>query len=230
MGLGVLLAAVSLVVATPLISKAPEKKAKPQVEHVPFEYPGFGKVAWVVSPNFDARPENTVVDTVVLHHTASASMQSVIDWFSTPESRVSSHYTIAKDGSIFQHVSTFMRAWHAGASRDVDGRERVNDFSIGIEIENAGDGADPFTEAQIQVTGYLIGAMRFRFPELKYVTSHEYIAVPAGRKVDPRGFPWERLNFLGLKLVYGKAPEEAGDATTSIKTTFETKTPFGTRP
>lgn len=173
--------------------------AEPQV----FVAPGFAKLEWYPSPNFDERPEGTIVDTIVLHHTAIASLEATAKWFADPASRVSSHYTIGKDGSVLQHVSTFSRAWHAGVSRDIQGREHVNDFSIGIELVNAGDGVDPFTEQQIEVVGYLIGAMRFRFPTLRYITSHEYVAMPPGRKPDPKGFPWKRLEYLGLKLVYG---------------------------
>ena len=169
-----------------------------------FKPPGFAKIAWNVSPNFDERPPDTVVDTIVLHHNAGASLVGTVRWFENLESRVSAHFTIGKDGSIIQHVSTFARAWHAGASRDVEGRERVNNFSIGIEIDNLGDGVDKFTEEQVQVVGFLIGAMRFRYPALKYITSHEYIAMPPGRKPDPKGWPWQRMEYLGLKLVYGK--------------------------
>lgn len=182
----------------------------PQAQE-PFVDPGFCNLVWVQSPNFDERPDGTVVDTIVLHHTAQPSLKSTVDWFSTPDSRVSAHFTIGKDGSIVQHVSTFCRAWHAGESRDVEGRTHVNDFSIGIEIANAGDGIDKFTEQQVEVVGYLIGAMKHRFPALKYITSHEYVAVPAGRKVDPKDFPWDRLQYLGLKMVYGRQPPGALD-------------------
>lgn len=175
------------------------------------QLPGYNKIAWSISPNFDERPADAVVDTIVLHHTASPSLESTVKWFANPESRVSAHFTIGKDGSIIQHVSTFMRAWHAGTSRDVEGRERVNGFSIGIEIVNAGDGVDKFTEEQVEVVGNLIGAMRFRYSTLKYVTSHEYVAVPRGRKIDPMGFPWERLKYLGLQLVYELPPPSYGD-------------------
>ncbi|MBI5707937.1 MAG: N-acetylmuramoyl-L-alanine amidase [Armatimonadetes bacterium] len=199
-------AIVSLVAPKPSV---PVSAPQPQA----FVAPGFAKLEWYVSPNFDERPSGTVVDTIVLHHTANGSLEGTSKWFASTESRVSSHYTIGKDGSILQHVSTFSRAWHAGVSKDIEGRTGVNAFSIGIEIVNAGDGVDKFTEEQIKVVGYLIGAMRFRFPTLKYITSHEYIAMPPGRKPDPKGFPWERLQYLGLKLVYGlQKPPTAAEA------------------
>ncbi|MBX3119187.1 MAG: N-acetylmuramoyl-L-alanine amidase [Fimbriimonadaceae bacterium] len=164
--------------------------------------PGYNKVVWVDSPNYNARPLDMPIDTIVLHHTANSSLGSVVKWFAMPESQVSAHFTIGKDGSIVQHVSTFMRAWHAGVSRDFLGRTSVNSFSIGIEMVNLGDGKDPWTKEQVEVTKYLILHLRMRFPELKYITSHEFIAVPRGRKSDPLGFPWDQMKDTGLELVY----------------------------
>ena len=39
--------------------------------------------------------------------------------------------------TITQYVSINDRAWHAGQS-DYCGRERCNDFSVGIELEGSG--------------------------------------------------------------------------------------------
>lgn len=176
--------------------------SSPQQEP-PFVAPGRNKVAWAGSPHCDARPDGAVIDTIVLHHTASPSLEGVVSWFKNPASRVSSHYTIGKDGSIVQHVSTFKRAWHAGTSQDKFGRSNVNGFSVGIEMVNVGDGKDPWTDAQVEAVYLLMKHLiRHRFTEIKQITSHEYIAVPHGRKIDPLGFPWERLQDLGVELVY----------------------------
>ncbi|MGQ7114242.1 N-acetylmuramoyl-L-alanine amidase, partial [Escherichia sp. TWPC-MK] len=48
--------------------------------------------------------------------------------------RVSAHCLIRRDGEIVQYVPFDKRAWHAGVSQ-YQGRERCNDFSIGIELE-----------------------------------------------------------------------------------------------
>lgn len=167
--------------------------------------PGYNRIAWIDSLHFNPRPAATVVDTVVLHHTAGPTLEGCVRWFANPESRVSAHYTVGKDGSIVQHVSTFLRAWHAGVSKDKLGRESVNNFSVGIEMVNVGDGKDPWTKEQVEVVGFLISHLKRRFP-LKYVVSHEYIAEPRGRKPDPKGFPWETLKNHGLELVYGQKP------------------------
>jgi N-acetylmuramoyl-L-alanine amidase/AmpD protein len=123
-----------------------------------------------------------------------------------PESRVSSHFTVGKDGSIVQHVSTFSRAWHAGVSKDHRGHENLNNFSVGIEMVNVGDGKDPWTKEQVEAVGFLCATMKRRFPTIQFITSHEYIAEPQGRKNDPLGFPWDDLKWLGLEMRYGRKP------------------------
>lgn len=165
--------------------------------------PGRNKVAWYASQHYNSRPADAVVDTIVLHHTANSTLRGVVSWFRNPESKVSSHFTVGKDGSIVQHVSTFARAWHAGGSVDKFGREDVNDFSVGIEIVNVGDGKDPWTPEQVEAVHNLVAYLaRHRFP-IKQITSHEYIARPIGRKNDPKNYPWASLEDLGIELVYG---------------------------
>ena len=58
---------------------------------------------------------------------------------------VSAHFLIRRDGECIQFVSCLQRAWHAGVSC-WQGRDRCNDFSIGIELEGCDE--QPFEEAQ----------------------------------------------------------------------------------
>src|SRR4030095_3210486 len=108
------------------------------------------------SPNFNTRPDGTVIDTVVLHATVLNTLQEVVDKFADKDSQVSAHYTIDRDGTVVCHVAEDQRAWHAGQSRMRDGRTGVNDFSVGIEMVNLNDGIDPFPEAQIQAMRRLV--------------------------------------------------------------------------
>jgi N-acetylmuramoyl-L-alanine amidase/AmpD protein len=119
---------------------------------------------------------------------------------------VSAHFTIGKDGSYIMHLSTFDRAWHAGKSNDAAGRDNVNNYSIGIELVNLNDGKDPYPPEQVQVLKNIINGLKRRFP-LKQLVSHEFIAIPAGRKSDPLGFPWEKLKDIGLPMYYGENPK-----------------------
>jgi N-acetylmuramoyl-L-alanine amidase len=178
--------------------------------------PGYLKIEWIQSPNFGKRPRGvTDVTTIVLHSTVIPTLELTTEAFQRDEKHdpaaVSSHFTVGKDGSIIQNVSTFARAWHAGKSWDAAGRNNVNDYSIGIEMVNLNDGKDPYTEAQIQAVCGLIAEMKRRFP-IKQLVSHEYIAQPPGRKDDPKRFPWQRLSYLGLPIYTGEhhAPVSAG--------------------
>ena len=68
-----------------------------------------------------------------------------------------------------------------------DGREGVNDFSIGIELVNLNDGEDPFPQDQIQALRRLLTAIIARHP-IRHIVTHFECADPPGRKSDPAGF------------------------------------------
>jgi len=127
------------------------------------------------------------VDTVVVHATVLDSLHEVVQHFSLPENKVSSHYTIDRDGAVVSHVPEEARAWHAGVSRMKDGRTNVNDFSIGIELVNRNDGSDPFPEEQIQAMRDLLEAIIARHP-IRHIVPHYACAETPGRRSDPTGF------------------------------------------
>ena len=102
--------------------------------------------------------------------------------------RVSSHFFVRRDGESVQFVSCDARAWHAGASV-WQGRERCNDFSIGIELEGCDD--LPFESVQYSTLNRLVLQLRERYPLLAAV-GHSDIA--PGRKTDPGPhFDWSRV-------------------------------------
>ena len=171
----------------------------------PWVDPGYLKIWWIQSPNFNARPTTAIVDTIVIHSTVIESLERTTKAFQDPKSQVSSHFTIGRDGSIIQNVSTFDRAWHAGVGMDVENRPNPNNYSIGIELVNLNDGKDPYPEAQLDALTGIIASMCRRFP-IKQIVSHEYIAQPPGRKSDPANFPWERLQYFGLPIYRGLHP------------------------
>jgi len=166
--------------------------------------PGYLNIVWIQSPNCDKRSKSAIVDTIVVHSTAIPSLEKTTEVFQrSKENPVSAHFTIGKDGSIVQNVSTFDRAWHAGVSKDAAGRPSVNQYSIGIELVNLDDGKDGYPEPQLMALCGIIAEMKRRFP-IKQIVSHEFIAIPPGRKIDPAAFPWKRLAYLGLPMYYGQ--------------------------
>ncbi len=161
----------------------------------PFRY-GAARVIDAPAP-MSPRPRFMAVDTVVLHHTSTTALMPVIRHFSDPRNEVSAHFTIGRDGSVVQHVPAEMAAWHAGPSLDLEGRRRVNQFSIGIELVNTG--SQPYPEAQLQSLRRLLKALISHFP-IRHIVSHRAIAMPRGRKNDPAGFPWKQVEGLGPKV------------------------------
>ena len=153
---------------------------------------------YVASPNQDDRPWHlgTGIDCIVLHATAESTLQSTIDTFESPASRVSAHFVVGKDGTVVMMVPLEKRAWHAGVSILGD-RPNVNDFSVGIEIVNANDGIDRYTSAQYAAVARIIRRVRTccDIPDNRIV-SHASIALPPGRKSDPKRFDWPRLRRL----------------------------------
>jgi N-acetylmuramoyl-L-alanine amidase len=96
-----------------------------------------GQVVQRASPNQGGPYQGPYPDTVVIHYTAGANAESAIRTLSDPERRVSAHLVLARDGAVTQLVPFDTIAWHAGQSRWGD-REALNQYSIGIEIDNAG--------------------------------------------------------------------------------------------
>ena len=139
------------------------------------------------SPNFDERPAGVLIDTVVLHATVLNTLDELAAHFANPDTKVSAHYTIDRDGTVVSHVAEDQRAWHAGQSRMKDGRTSVNDFSIGIELVNLNDGEDPFPVQQIQAMRDLVREIMDRHP-IRHIVTHYECADPPGRKSDPNGF------------------------------------------
>jgi len=159
----------------------------------------------VESPNHDERPPGTEITLVVLHSISlppgqygGDSIERLFTNCLDPQGhpyfreicalKVSAHFLVRRDGSVMQFVPVERRAWHAGASA-WRGRERCNDFSIGIELEGSED--QPFEDAQYAAVTSLIKSLQKKLP-LRDVAAHSEVA--PGRKTDPGAqFDWPRL-------------------------------------
>ncbi|PIE47300.1 MAG: 1,6-anhydro-N-acetylmuramyl-L-alanine amidase AmpD [Gammaproteobacteria bacterium] len=171
---------------------------------------------WLASPNYNHRPNNIAIDTIVIHnislppnefeqtdknglHYVKALFTNCLDWEAHPyfqtikNIEVSAHLFIERNGKITQFVNFADRAWHAGQSSYL-GREAVNDFSIGIEME--GSDFQGFTETQYHALAQTIVAIYQAYPATKnHLTGHSDIA-PV-RKTDPgEHFDWVKLRQM----------------------------------
>ncbi|WJG08878.1 N-acetylmuramoyl-L-alanine amidase [Aliiglaciecola sp. LCG003] len=77
-------------------------------------------------------------DTIVIHFTAGSSFQSSIDHLCSESAKASAHLVIGREGQVTQLVPFDTIAWHAGDSQ-WRGRSGLNQYSIGIELDNAGE-------------------------------------------------------------------------------------------
>jgi N-acetyl-anhydromuramyl-L-alanine amidase AmpD len=140
------------------------------------------------SPNSGSR-DGRAIQMIVLHATVGTA-RSALAWLTNPAARVSAHYLIDKSGRIYQLVADEDAAWHAGRA-EWKGETAINELSIGIELENANDGRDPYPIEQITALLSLVQEKVARYqiaPEM--ITRHLDVALPRNRKTDPAGFPW----------------------------------------
>lgn len=156
-------------------------------------------VKFVSSPNHDQRPKDLDIDTVVIHAISLPPSRfggayveqfftNALDckahpYFSEIEHlRVSAHFFIDRKGAVTQFVPTQLRAWHAGIS-NYQGRDAVNDFSIGVELEGCDD--QDFENDQYQSLCQLTNCLIKAYPKLNEnnIVGHSDIA--PGRKTDP---------------------------------------------
>ncbi|TCZ53390.1 N-acetylmuramoyl-L-alanine amidase [Roseicella aquatilis] len=153
------------------------------------------------SPNQDERPADLPIDMLVLHYTGMRTGAEAIARLRDPAARVSSHYVVEEDGTVFRLVPESRRAWHAGVS-SWRGAEALNGRSIGIEIVNPGHdwGYRPFPALQMAAVCDLCLEILARHPiPALNIVAHSDVA--PDRKQDPgEFFDWQGLAANGVGL------------------------------
>jgi N-acetyl-anhydromuramyl-L-alanine amidase AmpD len=149
------------------------------------------------SPNFTAGRQGRKIIAIVNHITGGV-MPGTLNWLRNPDSKVSSHYLVTKNGEIYQLVQDENTAWHVGIVNKpnwplYDGTN-PNRYTIGIEHEaRAGES---LTESQYQATLWLHRqlAKKHLIPaDTEHIIGH-YRIDSINRANDPGpGFPWKRL-------------------------------------
>lgn len=167
----------------------------------------IGGARQVPSPNCDKRPEDNVPEVIVIHAISlppgkyggreiEAFFCNELDceqhqYFNKiKDLKVSAHAMIRRNGEVIQFVPLMARAWHAGVSSCL-GRTRVNDFSIGIELEGSDD--EPFEEIQYTRLVELSRAIMEAYPSITRERIFGHADISPGRKTDPGPhFDWPR--------------------------------------
>ena len=165
-------------------------------------------VVYQPSPNCDRRPDDALVDLIVVHGISvpvgcfgSGAINELflnrLDCSVSPLLKplaglqVSAHLLIDRIGKTTQFVPFNRRAWHAGESV-CDGRAACNDYSIGIELEGTDQVA--YTPRQYDRLVIVIAEIIRCYPRVTpaRVVGHSEIA--PGRKTDPgQAFNWPAL-------------------------------------
>ena len=172
---------------------------------------GTGRVTparFVQSPNCDPRPRSVEIDVLVIHaislpprcyggnyieqyFTNQLAIEADPYFPEIQQLKVSAHFLIKRSGELLQFVPTHLRAWHAGSS-NFEGREQVNDFSLGIELEGCDEEA--FESVQYDVLSNLCRCLMHCYPLIRpdHIVGHSDVS--PGRKTDPGPcFDWRRL-------------------------------------
>jgi AmpD protein len=166
------------------------------------------------SPNQDERPPDSIIDLLVIHNISLPPGEFGGPWIDDlfhnrldrsahpyfqeiTELKVSAHLLIRRNGELIQYVPLHCRAWHAGDSC-FEGREKCNDFSIGIELEGADD--IPYTPEQYATLIDITQELLSRFPAITPERIKGHCDIAPGRKSDPGpAFDWEHFRKLLAK-------------------------------
>ncbi|MCK3658434.1 N-acetyl-anhydromuranmyl-L-alanine amidase [Pasteurellaceae bacterium Pebbles2] len=165
----------------------------------------------VPSPHYDQRPDLADISLLVIHYISLPPEQFgggfVDDFFlgkldpnihpyfaEIYQIRVSAHCLIERNGRITQYVNFNERAWHAGLSC-FNGREKCNDFAIGIELE--GSNEQPFTAQQYEKLAELTQQIMQAYPKITPERIVGHCDISPDRKIDPgQYFDWQHYFAL----------------------------------
>ena len=135
--------------------------------------------------NYSFRKKNKTVKYIVIHYTGMKSLKDAYFRLNDINSEVSVHYLISRKGIIYNLLCPRLKAWHAGESKWKD-HININDYSIGIELENKGHehGYENFSKKQYQSINNLIKFLTFNF----HIQNNDIIFhsdISPNRKKDP---------------------------------------------
>jgi N-acetylmuramoyl-L-alanine amidase len=153
------------------------------------------------------------VKTVVIHATAgssSAGAASVIfggkasfHWLVPDENEPQhGHFVWA---TCYESRAAFHVRKSVSHPKINGGQKDINRISLGIEIVNAQELSDTFSDWQVEATARIVRYAWAKYPYLENVVSHAML--DPSRRTDPgRGFPWERFKQLVLEAAKEPLP------------------------
>ena len=157
--------------------------------------------------NYSFRKKNKTVKYLIIHYTGMIDFNSAYRNLNDLKSEVSCHYLISREGKIYNLLCPKFKGWHAGIS-EWKKVKNLNDYSIGIELENKGHehGYTNFTNSQYHKLKKLIKFLKFNF----YIKDEDIIFhsdIAPNRKKDPgekfivKKLGIDRFNFYQRKTL-----------------------------
>jgi N-acetyl-anhydromuramyl-L-alanine amidase AmpD len=148
----------------------------------------------------------TLIDTVVLHATGTDDMDQWLH--DLRQANLSYHYVILKDGECHKCVPFSAVAFHAGNSWGPHEEKRgvaheqdshghfveltsVNEYTIGVCLQNLNDGFDEYPKVQMEACIELLCDLKEKVTKLQFLTTHAMVA--PGQHTDPAGLDAERI-------------------------------------
>lgn len=156
------------------------------------------------------------VKAIVIHATAGSSSSGAI---SVMRDGAASFHWLVPDEDEPQHGNLVWAcapearaAWHvrnACSHPDVnDGANRVNHWSLGIEVVNRLASTDSFSDWQVRATARIVRYCWAKYPNLKHVVSHAKL--DPDRRSDPgEHFPWARFKDYVMDGTQDNVPASA---------------------
>ena len=159
------------------------------------------KMATSYSPNFNTpKRVRKKIKFIIIHYTGMKNESDAIERLQNPKSKVSSHYLISQNGTVYNLVEDKLRAWHAGRAFWQEMTD-INSISIGIELDyNPYGKNNKFSFKMISSLKKLLLKLKKKYKINKNnILAHSDIA--PFRKKDPgKHFPWKLLYSSNLVI------------------------------
>jgi N-acetylmuramoyl-L-alanine amidase len=120
---------------------------------------------------------------MIILHSTEGQLQGALSWLCNKESKVSAHYVIARNGTIYKLAPLSMATWHTKGKWNTG--EHYNDISIGIELERYGQ--LDYTMQQYEALAELVSVLLQSY-DITTITSHAEL--DPNRRSDPVNFNW----------------------------------------
>lgn len=140
------------------------------------------------------------IRALVIHATAGSSSAGAISVIK--QGSASFHWLVPAENEpqhgklVWACIPEARAAWHVRNSASSpavnEGATRANQWSLGVEITNAQDEEDPFSDWQLQITAQIARYCWAKYPNLRWIVAHAVL--DPTRRSDPGTlFKWQEF-------------------------------------